>query len=226
MLGDLITASVPDLPGHNGSPLPDRLDQTGFLEVIDELSALAGAGTIVAGYSQGARIGLTLACRQGMKIRAIILESGSPGIHRAKDRAARLALDETRAATIERIGVEGFMDSWEKLPMFEGLRRLAPGIKEGVRDRRTGHTAAGLAGAFRALGTAVQPSNWQRLPGLDIPVLIVTGSKDRKFSRIGARMRKRMPNARQVSLRGSWHAPHLENPEGYASAFRSFLDAM
>ena len=55
------------------------------------------------------------------------------------------------------------------------------------------------------------------------PTLVVTGSLDRKYTRIGQRMVDDLPLGWRATFSGIGHAPHLECAEAYAGEVRRFL---
>ena len=78
----------------------------------------------VAGYSLGARVALGLGLRAPERVGRLVLESGSPGLRRRRERGERRRDDAALAEVIERDGLEAFVRRWEALPLFDGLRRL------------------------------------------------------------------------------------------------------
>lgn len=222
---------VVDLPGHGESPLPLGRGREGFEATVDALGTLLGElspggapGEVdVLGYSQGARLALALALKFPSRVRRVVLESGSPGLRRRRARSMRRSQDEGLARRIEASGVEHFAEWWERLPIFGGLERLAPGVAEALRARRRSLSASGLAGALRALGLGTQPNLWPYLHTLRAPVLLITGSRDRKFTEIARRMAAELPLAWRCSL-DAYHAPHLERPLEYAREVATFLE--
>jgi len=228
LLGSALRAVAVDLPGHGEAPLPAASGPEGFeatLAALERVVDRAGGGPIsVLGYSQGARLALGLALRAPGKLSRLILESVNPGLGEAKERRARERDDEARASKILRGGVERFLKTWEALPMFEGLRALPPDARKALHARRASATAEGLAGALRCLGLAAQPSYWEQLHRLRMPVLLLSGSLDRKFTELARRASREMPMAWRRSFDGCHHAPHLEAPAAYAAEVRAFLD--
>lgn len=227
LLARHVQALAVDLPGHGESAPAPREGREGFLDTVAALAAQVrawGRGPVdVVGYSQGARLALALAVEHPGCVRRLVLESGSPGLHGRKERAERRMQDAQLAHSLERHGVEPFMDRWEALPLFEGLRRLSPEAGRALRARRLAHTAEGLAWALRTLGTGVQPDYWPQLPLLRCPTLLLTGEEDAKFTQLARRMAAELPTVWRRTFPGCGHAPHLEVPEAWATEVLGFV---
>jgi 2-succinyl-6-hydroxy-2,4-cyclohexadiene-1-carboxylate synthase len=202
-------AEAPDLPGHGGAA-----DATSW---NDALAALEPADAVrVVGYSMGARLALGLALRNPAAVTELVLESSTAGIEDAGERARRKADDDDLADFIEREGMEKFVDRWERHPTLASLRPLAAQL----RSERLAHRPAGLASALRHLGAGAQPSYWADLPRLRMPVRLITGAQDEKFSALARRMRELLPRASLIAIPDCGHAPHLERPQAFMEALR------
>ena len=202
-------AEAPDLPGHCGAA-----DATSW---NDALAALEPADPVrIVGYSMGARLALGLAMRNPATVSELVLESGSAGIEDTSERAQRKAADDDVAAFIEREGMEKFIDRWERHPTLASLRPFAAQL----RFERLAHRPAGLASALRHLGAGAQPSYWADLPRLRVPVRLITGANDEKFSALARRMRDLLPQASLIPIPDCGHAPHLERPQAFVEALR------
>lgn len=224
-LGDLLTATCVDLPGHGAAPLPVASGPAGWAEVVEAVVAMIDAPVVLVGYSQGARLALAVAARAPHLIRRLVLESGSPGLRQRHARVRRRAADAALADMLQARGVDGFVEYWEQLPLFSGLRALPAPVQASLRERRAAHTAAGLAGALRVLGQGVQPDLWAALPSLRVPTLVMSGAADAKYTRLARQMVTELPLAWRVTFRGVGHAPHLECPDAWADELRAFLAA-
>lgn len=220
LLGDVLTATCIDLPGHNGSALADSWD-----EVVESIGASLDDRTVLVGYSQGARVALAVAQAFPHKLSKLILESGGAGFRRRHDRLLRRQSDGALADLILERGVDAFVSKWEALPLFAGIRALPAVEQDALRSRRSAHTAEGLASALRVMGQGAQPDLWPGLQRLRVPTLLITGSTDEKYTRLAKKMVIDMPLAWRVTFRGIGHAPHLESPHSYADELRSFLAA-
>jgi 2-succinyl-6-hydroxy-2,4-cyclohexadiene-1-carboxylate synthase len=222
LLGSELVAECVELPGHHEAPADSFQD---FESVVDALASRIEGRTNVIGYSQGARLALALAVRYPAKVERLVLESGSPGLRRRHDRVLRRRADESLATLIESEGVQAFIQYWEQLPIFSGIRALPRPIQAELRQRRVAHTPAGLAAALRLMGQGAQPNLWSSLPTLRIPTLIISGSADIKYTRIAKRMGAEIPLAWRVAIRSVGHAPHLEAPQAFVAELKAFLES-
>ena len=225
-LGPRFAVVAPDLPGHGESPCdPDITFEATLSSLLRLLDALGSERIDVAGYSLGARVALGLALRAPDRVRRLVLESGSPGLRRRRDRLDRRRSDGELAAAIERDGVEAFVDRWEALPLFDGLRALPAPLLASLRERRRSHRPEALAGSLRALSLGAQPNYWSRLWNLRTPTLLLTGARDSKFTATARAMAAELPLVWGHVFPGAGHAPHLEVPEAYARELQGFLFA-
>jgi 2-succinyl-6-hydroxy-2,4-cyclohexadiene-1-carboxylate synthase len=219
-----------DLPGHGQSDAPgDPQRYTIAYCQQDILAALQSSGVsqgeaILLGYSMGGRIALYTAF-SGF-FRALVLESASPGLEDQTSREQRRFSDEALAASIERDGVQAFIDRWEKLPLFASQNTLPPEAREALRRQRLSNRASGLAQSLRGFGTGAQPSLHARLPALHIPVLLIAGELDKKFTAIARSMAQALPQSQLRIVPGAGHAVHLERPEEFDSLVGDFSFSM
>jgi 2-succinyl-6-hydroxy-2,4-cyclohexadiene-1-carboxylate synthase len=178
----------------------------------------AGERATYVGYSMGGRLCLRLAIDRPDLVRALVLVSASPGIADRRERAARIEADEALADRVEREGVDAFLAHWLTQPMFATVPVDAPGLA----DRRR-LTPEYLAACLRALGAGVMEPMWDDLPKLTMPVLLVTGTLDDKYTEIARRMLERMhPGVVHVPVEGG-HALPLEQPAAVGGLILDFV---
>src|SRR5205823_2921180 len=84
---------------------------------------------------------------------AFILLGAHPGIADETERAARTADDRARASMIRKLGLEAFVDRWEREPIFDTQRNLGEAARSALRTRRLSHTAEGAAWSLERLST-------------------------------------------------------------------------
>ncbi len=215
-----------DLLGHGQSDAPadpqrytiERCQQD-ILAALQELGVSKNQA-ILLGYSMGARIALYTAL-SGF-FRALILESASPGLNDPAEREQRRLSDERLAASIEHEGIPAFIEYWENLPLFASQKTLPSEDSQALHSQRLQNSAVGLAQSLRGVGTGVQPSLYARLPTLLIPVLLIAGELDKKFSAIARHMAQLLPQSQLHIVSGAGHTAHLERPKEFASLVGDF----
>jgi 2-succinyl-6-hydroxy-2,4-cyclohexadiene-1-carboxylate synthase len=204
-----------DAPGHGRSSTFHAGLRTGARLVADQ-----GGRATYLGYSMGARFLLHLALANPELVERLVLIGGTAGIDDPDERAARREQDEAMAQRLEREGVEAFVDAWLAQPLFAGL---GPDVQ--FRDARAENTVEGLAESLRQAGTGAQDPLWDRLHRLEMPVLVVAGGDDAKFSALGARLVESIgANAELAIIEGAGHAAHLEEPAAVVTVLRRFLN--
>lgn len=202
----------PTLPGHAGRPVPRGGFEAAVAALAHELSDVA-PGAHLVGYSLGARVALALLGGGSPRVARATLVGVHPGLTDPAERRARAAWDASWAETIEREGVSAFVRRWEQLPVFDGQSDAA---RRAQRDVREAHDAAGLAASMRTLGLSAMPNLWERLPGIDVPVTLVSGARDARFAALARRMAARLPCARVRRVAGAGHNPLVERPAALA----------
>jgi 2-succinyl-6-hydroxy-2,4-cyclohexadiene-1-carboxylate synthase len=211
------------LPGHAGAAF-DR--SWGWDEALARMShgLLEDGGTILLGYSMGARVGLSLLLARPRAFAGAVLVGVDAGIDDPGARAERRVWERAMAARIADEGLARFVDHWETLPVFATQRALSEELRRAVRARRIAHDPNGVGWAVEALGTGSMPSMWDRLTELSVPVRVVTGARDEKFSAIGARMAQRCGRMAHETVDGVGHDVGLEAPEALAVAVARALE--
>ncbi len=217
-----------DLPGHGKTDAPAdparyAMEQVGA-DIVTALTLLGipAHHALLLGYSLGGRIALYTAF-SGF-FRALILESASPGLRTPLEQEQRRQSDEMLAIRIEREGVPAFIDYWEQLPLFASQQTLPEEVRTTQRAQRLRNRADGLANSLRGVGTGAQPSLHERLPTLDLPVLLLAGASDQKFCQIAREMARQLPRAALQIVPGAGHTVHLEQPEHFISLVNQFCE--
>lgn len=183
---------LPDLPGHGKTTQAIGADESyRFLEtgrsLIHLLDHLKIDCTNLLGYSMGGRIALYLTVHYSHRIARTILESASPGLRTAKARRLRLEKDEAIARQLETVPLNIFLASWYKNALFESLQHYPEAMKTMLANRQHNRPKE-LAKALRGLGTGQQASLWNDLQHIRSPLMLMFGSKDRKFLAIAKEM--------------------------------------
>jgi len=215
-----------DLIGHGASDVSSHAERYAVSEVLADLGqvldALALENARWLGYSMGGRIALAGAVTMPSRVSSLILESASPGLAGEGERKARRRADEALAEGILRGGMDAFVDHWMGLPLFATQGKLPPRVRERTRELKLQNTPEALAACLRGMGTGAQPSYWDALPGLDMPVLLMAGEEDQKFTDVARRMADQIIGSELRVIPKAGHAIHLENPFAWLAAVRTF----
>ena len=96
--------------------------------------------------------------------------------------------------------------------------------EQSFRELRATNAAAGLASSLRLCGTGTQESLWSRLGELTMPVLVIAGANDEKFTHLGHRLVESIgTNASIQLIDNAGHSAQLENPAATAATVTKWL---
>lgn len=231
---DALTAHVnlclPDLTGFGKSDVPADISHysapsqvSTWHEILD--SGLFGTSVILHGYSMGGRLALRLVTgmdtfkngKLSGKISGLILESTTPGIRDESDRQARAKEEELMAQEIID-DLPRFLKKWKSHPVFRYGKTSA------LLDRiQSGTDPAGAAASITAFGSGTVRPVWDELEKIDIPVLILAGKSDLKYSAIAMETAKKVRNSTTEIIDGAGHRIHSDNPERYISTIKNWM---
>ncbi|GMQ93200.1 MAG: 2-succinyl-6-hydroxy-2,4-cyclohexadiene-1-carboxylate synthase [Acidimicrobiia bacterium] len=218
------TVIAPDLPGH-GLSRSHPADVDSVTDSVVTLLEGFGKATPLLGYSQGGRIALLTTLAGHSIVSGLVLISSTPGIRQPIDRATRTEQDRALANRIRDIGVEAFIESWTSTGITM-LDHLDDTYVSWDREVRMENTAEGLAAALRGYGQGAQPSVWDDLPDLTVPVLLVVGSRDERYTAINREMEQLIPTARLIVVDDAGHNPLADKPEITLDSISDFLDRL
>jgi len=225
----------PDLPGHGPDPqLECSPDAT--IDFVERkrsaiYSPLPTPKNILLGYSLGGRAALQHAVAYPEVWDALILISPNPGIEDPAERAARRSADEVLAQRIELNGAPAFIEFWKETPMIRSQKNINPEARSSMAAARQAHTTEGLAASLRQFGQGTCPNLWPELNRLSMPLLLISGEKDHKYTQIAKRMVPQLstPNSPLLThavIDNVSHMPHLEAPDSTAEVVRHFLNTL
>ncbi len=206
-----VTAHCDFLPGH-GIP-PWIIPNADFDSVVTALAERLPERTVsLCGYSMGARLALAIALRFPQKVSSLVLVSVDPGMDAADSRTARTVWEDELAHKVLSDGIASFVADWENLPLFASQKRLSDTALSRQREGRYRHDPQAIAWTLRTLGTGRMPNLWPLLPTLKIPVTVITGALDEKFTAIAQKMKRTNPRIEHVAIPEAGHNPVLEAP--------------
>ncbi|MGM0847311.1 MAG: 2-succinyl-6-hydroxy-2,4-cyclohexadiene-1-carboxylate synthase [Bacillota bacterium] len=225
-LNDYKTIAV-DLLGHGKTDSPEDLQRYRVEQAVKDLNVILEELEVtqiyLLGYSMGGRLALAFASAYPEKVKALILESSSPGLKTEDERKLRAEGDEKLAQMILSKGLSNFVDYWEGIPLFSTQKQLPAHERELIRQNRLSQDPIGLSNSLRGMGTGSQRSYWEELRKLSMKMLFVTGEEDKKFCRIAEEMKERAMCAFIEKVPGAGHAIHVEEPEKFGTIVRKFL---
>ena len=203
---------VPEHPGYGLSDEPEWLDNIHDLAYfyLDFLKRLDLENVTLVGSSLGGWIGLEMAVRDTLRLRALVLVSPAglraPGVQPA----------DTFLMSPEELARQLFHD-----PKFAQARLAEPVTPESVEiSLKNRHATARLAWEPRLHDPHLQ--KW--LHRIDVPVQIIWGDQDRilplGFLDI---FKKWMPAAKAAVVKDAGHLPHVEKSEEFCDLVMRFV---
>ncbi|MBM7600726.1 2-succinyl-6-hydroxy-2,4-cyclohexadiene-1-carboxylate synthase [Virgibacillus halotolerans] len=213
-----------DLPGHGKTDVSSPRSMEDCCEDLKELlDHLQLDKFHLLGYSMGGRTALSFAMMYPGQVKSLILESASPGLVTLEEQDLRVEKDEKLARRIETEGLDAFVEFWEGIPLFASQKLLPTSLQQVIRAERLAQSEQGLSDSLRSMGTGKQPSWWNDLHRLNIPVLLLAGAYDDKFIQINRSMNTRLPNSTLEIIEQSGHAIHVEQSEIFGRIVTGFI---
>lgn len=214
---------APALLGHGAT---DDRDVTTFEGEVDRIaSLLAGIRPAphLVGYSLGGRVAVGLLARHPGLVSGATLIGAQAGLRTDAERAERRHADEHLCQILERLGIDVFVAKWESIPLFASQRALPEPILARQRASRLRRDPRELARSLRVTGLGAMPCYWDVLDRIQVPVTLMTGALDEKFTEIAKDMAREMPRARTDVVPGVGHNVMLEAPDRVARAIERAL---
>lgn len=196
------TSQCLDAPGHGTNTNGER----SLPQCADDIAEAMQPGILI-GYSMGARMALHVALQHPNMVSQLVLISGTPGLKTESERMARIQSDNELADHIEKTDTQAFIDEWLALPIFSGLSK-----KTNQRSDRLQNSPKGLADSLRFAGTGTQEPLWSNLQQLSMPVHLIVGEHDLKFTAIAAEMKPLISTSEMTVVANVGHTVHLEDP--------------
>lgn len=216
-----------DLIGHGMTDSPDSVEHYSAAAIARQIdrvfTELNFNKVVLCGYSMGGRAALSYFNFFPDKTAGLILESSTAGIEEERLREDRIKSDELMARKIEIEGVEKFGSYWVNLPMFSGLKSLPADEYQKILKTRMNNNQTGLINSLKGFGTGSMPVLWDRLRDINVPVLLLTGEFDDKFTQINERMKEKILKSEHHIVRDCGHNTHLQKPEVFIKLVNNYL---
>jgi len=206
-----------NLPGFGGAASAgDVMTMAAAADAAARAAREAGIQrAVVVGLSMGGYVALALWRRHRDLVAGMVLAN-------TKAEADDAAAIERRKALASRLLAEGNGFMVESPPPL--LSEGAPaGLLARVKDIIASQPATSIAAA--ALGMAERPDSTPDLPGIDVPVVVVTGSKDTLIPPEATKpLAEGIPNARYEVIEGVGHLSNLEAPARFNEIVREVFE--
>ena len=217
-----------DLPGH-GNFIPVNTVNNYSEDIIicyikDIINSQLNKKIILIGYSLGARAALSFVCKYPELVSALVLESGTPGIEDPTERANRFNIDTILAEKIKE-DYNKFIDSWYNSSIFSSLS-FNPKLKELLTLKRYSNNPNEIIKTLIGFSQGIMTSKWKYLTELNLPVLLITGELDKKYTEINKKMQDMIPNSIHKVIKNAGHIPHFENKNDFIKELDFFLETL
>lgn len=215
-----------DLPGHGKTRLIGdescyNMSKTAqaLIHLLDDLQI---DKCLLLGYSMGGRLALYMTLHFPERFDKVVLESASPGLKTEKERSHRLEADLQLAQKLENSNIKDFLFNWYDRPLFKSLKN-SPHFDKLI-ETRLANNPLELAKSLRNMGTGNQPSLWEKLAQNQIPLLLLAGEYDDKFTTINIEIASLCPAATLEIVPKAGHNIHFENIDTFVALVRQFYD--
>ena len=216
-----------DLIGHGKSSSPSSVNYYRIESLVNQIEQVINhlrlKEVILCGYSMGGRIALCFTLSKSEIVKGLIMESASAGFKNEKEKEARVVSDEELATFIENNSLEDFATKWIDQELFGTFRRFSNNKIKLIKDERAKNSKIGLANTLRGFGTGVMSYQGSEFSKLKIPVFLISGGLDDKFTKINQSLKKLLPSSRHKIISTAGHNTHLEEPKKFIEAVNGFL---
>ncbi len=207
-----------DTRGHGGSPVPDG--PYSVEELAGDVLALADALGIdrfhYVGLSLGGAIGQVLGLGHGDRLASLALCCTAP-------RFGDPATWEDRARQVRTDGLEPLVAATTERWFTESFRAEHPGTVRHVMDGFRATPPEGYAGCCEALAAY---DVTERLPGIDVPTLVLAGAEDPSTTpEVAGQLATAVPGATLVVVPDAAHLANVARPEAVSGAIRAHLES-
>ncbi|WP_415398178.1 alpha/beta fold hydrolase [Sulfurimonas sp. CS5] len=174
---------------------------------------------IICGFSMGGYIALRANERENYK--ALILANTATNSDSDEAKLKRAA----GISDIDAKGIEPFIDAFFSAAFSEDFLKKEPLKIANIKKNIMNFNPIGIKAALLAMISRTDTT--QSLEEMDIPVLLITSENDKIIPKETMKqMASKIKNSTLVSLSESGHVSMIENPDGFKSAVRKFLQSL
>jgi len=214
-----------DLLGHGKSEKVYDPEQYREDKQIADILELAGtiefSDIFLYGYSMGGRLALKTALEAPEFFTGLILESTTCGIERKSERAERRKEDKRRAEEIQQ-DFDSFLSRWSKSELFSSDPETNPPLKDRYKQIQKNQDPKAIAASITGFSTGNMQPVKKQLRNFPVPVLLLAGSRDEKYTDINNTMAQLFTTAEFKKLKAG-HRVHLDNPAAVVNTIKQFI---
>lgn len=213
---------VPDLRGQGRSSAsseevyPMEMYADDLAEMLEQLNI---NGICLLGHSLGGYIALSFAERHKDKLKAFGLIHSTP----LADSEAAKENRDNMIASVTNNGLSTFIDGL--IPKLYASRNRAIMSEQMDWTKRIGYTTSVTGAIGAARGMKERPDRTSVLKQIDLPVLLLAGVDD-EIIPVERTLIIDGPHVTSVKLENAGHMGMIEQPEAFAHAVISFMDAL
>lgn len=231
---------TPWLPGHAPSTgraathnIPPTFVPSTFNDAIkwyaSQVRSIAPCWSI--GYSMGARLALATALQHPKMFCGVILISVHPGIAEESARQQRMQWEAKLKSLLQYEMPNGvnthtmpaLVNYFETMPIFDTQQALPRSVLQKQRQIRLAHDPGHIALAIDALGLANTPNLTVQLQQTTLPIKIITGALDNKYSQIGEELAHTHDTISHSAISNVGHNTVLESLTETTGIIASFV---
>ena len=113
---------------------------------------------------------------------------------------------------------------WYQQDLIKSQDRIPDPYQQKMRRFRRTLNQTSIAHYLNVLGTGSMTPCWHRLTELNLPILLVTGEEDEKFTAIAQEMEDLISHANRITIPDAGHAACFEQPTLFANALDQFIN--
>ncbi len=229
-------ALLPGTPPDRGSHPPDFCFREARRKLREIIGGCGFPRVCVYGYSLGGRLALYALFgetpdggipdprefrKDWPNVTSLVLESAGTGIRDPEERSRRYLHDAELARKFERDFSPELLDLWYRQPVFAGL---SPALRENLLRKRRNLQGSIAASVLLGFSTGVMPWLLPALSRPPVPVLLLSGDRDPKYTALFQSIRS--PGITHVTVSGAGHNIHDELPEKIAALIPDFFSGI
>lgn len=212
-----------DIRGFGNSELnTGQYTMESYTEDLENIiSELKLEKPIVFGFSMGGYIALRANEKMKGDYKALILANTTTSSDNDEAKLKRAAA----ISDIDANGIEPFVDKFFSVAFSEDFSKKEPQKLKEIKSKIMNFNPIGIKGGLLAMVSRTDTS--QSLTEIDIPVLLISGEKDKIITpNIMGDMAKSIKNSSVDCLSDSGHLSMIEKTDEFISALKRFLETL